>query len=238
MKHVDAVCFQEVSEAWMKHISDECFDTNWQTHTDTVTNVLTALRTTFISEPKSQIIFCFPESGDRRNRHRYWRRALELTFTCLRTGRIVSLVNLHIIAGSLDNSLRSSVIPGNSLGARERFKITALKHTMIQACERLREQVRLADSSMSGLMIVAGDMNLDTAAVSGCLSEVAGETNQAYAGRSAAGSAEEGSRGVSMGSGCVPEVRVRAVFRVRVRPPASLTTRVPRRRNTHTHTHV
>ncbi len=175
----------------MQYVTDSCLDSQWVAHRDSSANVMTAIRDTAAAEISHDTIDCFSESADRRVKTKYWRRALETVFYCKRTGRLTSVVNLHIISGSAESMLRSSVVPGKTASAREQFKVTAMKNVMIQAQRRVDEKSR---GRQPGSFILAGDMNLDTNAVLGCLSEVASETNQAYVGRSADASAREGMR--------------------------------------------
>lgn len=187
MRHVDAICFQELSETWRAFIHVECLTEHWKTFSDT-TNVMTALRINghgeygYVEDIESVRLACFPDPADRRNRHRYWRAAVETSFVLChpnaRRHRRVILVNLHIVSGTAETSLKSSVVPGRTPEARQRFKVTALKNVLTQAHEN-------AAGWQDGLLIVAGDMNLGTTAVQACLSEVAAETSQTFHGCSA-----------------------------------------------------
>ena len=111
---VDVVCFQELSKFWRQFVSKECFEVGWTTHIDETMNVLTAIRTSAVGNVTADAIDCFPDPLDKRNRHRGWRRALETVFLCSRSGRLMSVVNLHIISGSKDSDMKSSVVPGAS----------------------------------------------------------------------------------------------------------------------------
>ena len=134
---VDVVCFQELSAYWRTFLSQECFGVGWTKMFDTSMNVLTAIRTSAVTGMIAESILCFPDPADRTSKHRWWRRALETAFLCSRSGRLMSVVNLHIISGSRDDEKKSSVVPGDNSAARERFKMLAFKNTLVQAHKRL-----------------------------------------------------------------------------------------------------
>ena len=145
------------------------------------------VRASAVSDVTAESIDCFSDLVDSWSKHRYWRRALETAFVCKRSGRLMSVVNLHVISGSEDNTVKSSVVPGTTPQERERFKSMALQNTLVQAHYRLGARVDQSTERLPGVFIVAGDMNLDTAAVRACLSEVASETNQTLVGMSSFG---------------------------------------------------
>ena len=125
---------------------------------------------------------------------------------------------------------RNHEIPGGTSSAKNHLKVNALKNTMVQGQNNLNKKA--TEAGMSGLFILAGDMNLSTNDITACLSEIAVNTSQTYTGRSAAASAGDGAR-ISMGSGGVRECGficacVCLPCSETARPPASLTTRVPR----------
>ena len=162
------MCFQELSRTWREYVSKMCLQVGWTTHSDETMNVLTAIRTSAVEDVTADSIYFFPLPADRTNKHRGWRRALETVFVCRRSGQRMSVVNLHIISGTAQTDHASSKVPGSSREARERFKSMALRNTLFQAHGRLG----------AGVLIVAGDMNLDQAAVQSCMSEFASESNQ------------------------------------------------------------
>ena len=185
MRTVDVVCFQELSQFWRQFESEMWIEVGWTTHMDETMNVLTAIRTSAVSDVIAARIACFPDPVDEKSKHRRWRQALETMFKCNRSGRMISVVNLHIISGCHEGPSKSSNIPGKTSQSREKFKSQALKNTLTQAHERLA--TRLGQTNARGVVIVAGDMNLGTEAVQLCLAEVASQTNQAMIGLTSSG---------------------------------------------------
>jgi hypothetical protein len=185
--NVDVVCLQELSRDWQDFVSVSCFGEGWTTHNETCMNVLTAIRASAVSDVTAESIACFSDLVGSWCKHRCWRRALETVFVCKRSGRLMSVVNLHVISGSEDNTVKSSVVPGTTPQERERFKSMALKNTLVQAHYRLDARVDQSTERLPGVLIVACDMNLDRAAVGACLSEVWTQTNQALTGISGFG---------------------------------------------------
>ena len=181
---VDVVCFQELSKFWRQFVSKECFEVGWTTHIDETMNVLTAIRTSAVGNVTADAIDCFPDPLDKKNRHRGWRRALETVFLCRVSGRQMSVVNLHIISGTHHSNHKSSRIPGETKAQRLKFKSQALMNTVRQANERLAKKV---GQDERGVLIVTGDMNLDTLAVQAVLLEFASFTNQALVGMNLGG---------------------------------------------------
>ena len=178
MRSVDVVCFQELSEVWRQYVSTMCFNAGWTTHGDEMMNVLTAIRTSAVANVTAKSIYCFPSASDTNSKHRWWRTALETMFLCSRSGRRMSVVNLHIVSGSHESATWSSAVPGKNPESREKFKAEALKNTLRQAKEHLDEHA----ASGPGVLIVAGDMNLKRAEVLVCLSEFESNTNQTLVG--------------------------------------------------------
>ena len=190
---VNVICFQEVSLAWYHFLAKECLE-GWFVTREVATCVVTAVHKPMVDMEQdvpyqTWTANCFTEPGDNKNKHRYWRKALMFRFQCPESRRTVVIANLHIISGEYDTQLRSSVVPGNSPEARERFKITALRNILMRVDEDLIG-VRPAPAKSQGepgIMIVAGDMNLSLAAVNTALPEATTLLQHPYIGRSVSG---------------------------------------------------
>ena len=88
------------------------------------------------------------------------------------------IANVHIISGTRDDKTTNccSVVPGNTPLAKERFKKTALRNTIMQTYQN--------NADTRNLVIVVGDVNLGKSAVDETLAEVVNNTQQTFSGRS------------------------------------------------------